>query len=247
MTERVEPGADCLAIDTETTGLDLEQARVVAIGLAIVGNGEEGASWSTRVWPGDTAMDAQSEESARIHGLDAEALRDAPAWGDAWRAAQQWAREHRAFDLPIIAQNAGFDYAVLWREAQLDGHDATADPWLRNASEWTDTLDRAREDFGADGATQRFGLDALARRFGLEARARSQHHDAADDARRLARIWIAWGRIANEEQHDLFGGASNQTNSDTSWTPTTIHHITIDEAARRAYDQWRQRHASPPR
>src|SRR5258705_579712 len=73
---------DAMAIDTETTGLDARKARIVEIALVPIVNGRlhAAASWRRLVRP-DVAIPARA---TRIHGIDAAAVKEAPAFAQLW-------------------------------------------------------------------------------------------------------------------------------------------------------------------
>lgn len=109
-----------LVLDTETTGLDVKQARVLEIGIA--GHGLP-VAWSCLINPG-TPIPARS---TAIHGIDDAMVADAAGFPDAWQAALGIMGNH-----VMIGHSFGFDLAILKRECERAGQ-----PWQEPV--WLDT------------------------------------------------------------------------------------------------------------
>lgn len=200
MSARHPPGCDALVIDTETTGLD-DDARIVALGAALVTGGVPTAALASLVHPGEEALARQSAESLAVHGLCAEKLTQAPPFRSVWSELLALAAPLPPAT-PVLAHNAPFDRARILFELGTEDDPVLSRPWV-------DTLERARTELGAGAAHARFGLDALCARFSLPVR--TTRHDAADDAMRLARLWCAWGAAHRRTQHDLFTTTCDDT------------------------------------
>jgi CBS domain-containing protein len=93
-----------LVLDTETTGLDVKQARVVEIGIA--GHGQP-VEWSSLIRP-DIPIPAKS---TAIHGIDDAMVQHAPRFGDVWRETARIIGNQ-----VVIGHSFGFDLAILKRE-----------------------------------------------------------------------------------------------------------------------------------
>lgn len=109
-----------LVLDTETTGLDVKQARVVEIGIA--GHGLP-VAWSCLINPGTPIP----TKSTAIHGIDDAMVADAQSFPDAWQAALAIMGNH-----VMIGHSFGFDLAILKRECERAGQ-----PWQEPV--WIDT------------------------------------------------------------------------------------------------------------
>ncbi|MCX7324523.1 MAG: DUF294 nucleotidyltransferase-like domain-containing protein [Hyphomicrobiales bacterium] len=107
-----------LALDTETTGLDIRKARVIEIGLS--GHNLPGA-WSRLINPEVPIAPA----STSIHGITDAMVADAPRFGEVWGEARGLIGSH-----VIIGHSLGFDLAILKGECQRAGLDWQEPVWL---------------------------------------------------------------------------------------------------------------------
>jgi DNA polymerase-3 subunit epsilon/CBS domain-containing protein len=107
-----------LALDTETTGLDVRQARVIEIGIAGYGLP---VAWSSLVNPGIPIP----ARSTGVHGIDDAMVAAAPGFGNAWRMARAILADHI-----IIGHSLGFDLAVLKRSCEREGLAWSEPLWL---------------------------------------------------------------------------------------------------------------------
>lgn len=105
---------DAIAIDTETTGLDVTTARIVEFGGVRISHGTvlESEALSVLVNPG-VAMPAEAES---VHGISDSMLKDAPKFAKARAQFMDWCRNR-----PAIGYSIGFDLAVLAHEAKRHG------------------------------------------------------------------------------------------------------------------------------
>ena len=160
-----------LALDLETTGLDVANDRIVQIG-AVAMRGPmvlDEPRIDTRVNPGVPIP----ASSTRIHGLTDPEVADAP------RLAEVIERLAETLSgRVVIGQNIRFDLAVLRHEAARIGV-PWRDPPVLDVSHLAGALDRGLVDLG---------LESLANRFGVTIEAR---HDAFGDGLAAARIFIA--------------------------------------------------------
>jgi DNA polymerase-3 subunit epsilon/CBS domain-containing protein len=164
-------GADLVAVDTETTGLDPARARIVEVAAVTVRRGAlvEAEGFERLVDPGEPVPAA----ARVVHGLGGAELAGAPPFslvlpGLAAFIGSRW----------IIGHAIGFDLAVLARECARAGL-----PWAQPPSLCTRRLARLCLAPGAD-----IELDALAGRFGLPVTGR---HRAMPDARLAADVFLA--------------------------------------------------------
>ena len=98
---------DAVVIDTETTGLDTNRARVLEFGALRIDLGLLAADgFALRVNPGEAIPKSASD----VHGIDDAAVADAPLFPDAWPRFVE-ATNGRLW----IGHTIGFDLAVLAR------------------------------------------------------------------------------------------------------------------------------------
>lgn len=161
-----------IVFDTETTGLDPRAGdRMVEIGcVELVNLVPTGITFHAYFNP---ERDMPSGAEA-VHGLSASFLADKPLFRDS-------AGELLEFlgDAPLIAHNAGFDFAFLNAELAL----CTCDPVCQ--SRMIDTVALARKRH--PGA--KLSLDALCTRYGID-RSHRVKHGALLDAELLAQVYV---------------------------------------------------------
>ncbi|GGD14743.1 DNA polymerase III subunit epsilon [Aquisalinus flavus] len=163
-----------IIFDTETTGFDPGEHRVVEIGaIELVRGAITGNSFHVYINPErDMPPDAE-----RVHGLSAAFLRDKPVFGH-----DSVGKAFCAFiaDAELIAHNADFDMRFIQYELKKCGLPALANSVI-------DTLKLARRKFPGAPAS----LDALCSRFGIDTAERERHgHGALLDSRLLAEVYI---------------------------------------------------------
>ena len=166
-----------LILDTETTGLDPKQHRVIELAaVEVIDRRLSGRSVHFYINP-DRDIDLGATD---VHGLSWEMLRDRPKFGEIadqfleFAGGAQW-----------IIHNAPFDIAFLDEELGRLGRPSSA----AVAVEVLDTLALAREQFPGKRNT----LDALCERFGV-ANAHRTLHGALLDAQLLAEVYLAMTR-----------------------------------------------------
>ena len=170
-----------VALDLETTGLDVAQARVVQIG-AVTMRGPvvlDAPRIDTRVNPGIPI----SEESSRIHRLTDADVADAPRFCELFEPLVE-ALAGRV----VIGQNIRFDLAVLRHEAARAGV-PWSDPPVLDVAHLAGALDRGLVDLS---------LESLAKRFDVAIEAR---HDALGDS--LAAAWIFTALVPRLREADV--------------------------------------------
>jgi DNA polymerase-3 subunit epsilon len=160
-----------IIVDTETTGLDPADHRLVELAaIELVNHLPTGRRFQRYVNPERAVL----EESFRIHGLSDAFLADKPKFAAV-------VEEFLAFigDAPLIAHNADFDIAFINAElARL------ARPLIDRARA-LDTVTLARRKFPGQPAS----LDALCQRFAIDNTMRTLH-GALLDAELLADVYI---------------------------------------------------------
>jgi len=185
-----------LAFDTETTGTDPTEARIVTACAARLGAGQQ---TQVRSWLADpgvpipaeaTAVHGITDERARAEGADAAEVVDelADALVDAWREG-----------LPVVAMNFAYDGTVLVHELERHGLVPLADRLGATPMLVIDPLviDRALDRF-RKGKKRLADLCAAYHVELLDA------HDACADAIGAARVaWRMAERFPAELQRDL--------------------------------------------
>ena len=156
-------------LDTETTGLDVNAARLVEIGAVrgTLGELARGATFHTLIAPGVRIPPSASA----IHHIDDARVADAPPFREV--AAKLW--EFIGARV-IVGQSIGFDLAVLWHEMRRAGL-----PWPAPIFLDTKLLASALEHVETELA-----LDDLARRLGVEM---ADRHSALSDAHATAEVF----------------------------------------------------------
>lgn len=161
-----------IVFDTETTGLDPRTGdRMVEIGcIELINLIPTGKTFHAYLNP-QRDMPAGAEA---VHGLSAAFLSDKPLF-------QEMCEELIAFleDSPLVAHNAGFDFAFLNHELGLCAREAICH------SRMIDTVALARKRH--PGA--KLSLDALCTRYGVD-RSHRVKHGALLDAELLAQVYV---------------------------------------------------------
>jgi DNA polymerase-3 subunit epsilon/CBS domain-containing protein len=160
---------DAVVIDTETTGLDPGRAWIVELaGIRISAGRLAETSFRRLVRPGEPIPPS----STRIHGIDDDAVADAPDFAAAWP-------EYCAFtaDAVVIGHAVGFDLAVMKRECERAGL-----PWRRPR-----TLDTRLLAEIAEPNLAGYTLESLAAWLGVEI---TDRHSARGDALACAHVFL---------------------------------------------------------
>ncbi|HEY7945080.1 MAG: DNA polymerase III subunit epsilon [Burkholderiales bacterium] len=166
-----------LILDTETTGLDPRDHRIIEIAaVELVDRRPTGRNVHFYVNP-DREIDAGATD---VHGLSWDMLRDKPKFGEIVDELIEFAQGAQ-----WVIHNAPFDIAFLDEEFTRLGRSSSA----AIAAEVVDTLALAREQFPG----KRNNLDALCERFGV-ANAHRTLHGALLDAQLLAEVYLAMTR-----------------------------------------------------
>ena len=159
-----------LALDLETTGLDVANDRIVQIG-AVTMHGcviLDEPRMDTRVDPGAPI----SADSIRIHGITDSEVAGAPTFVELIEPLSAMFSGR-----VVIGQNINFDLAVLRHEAARAGL-AWRDPPALDVGHLAGGLDRGLVDLG---------LESLANRYGVTI---EERHDALGDSLAAARIFV---------------------------------------------------------
>ena len=161
-----------IIFDTETTGLDpLKGDRMVEIGcIELMNRVPTGAVFHAYFNP-QRDMPAEAEA---VHGLSAVFLSDKPRFAERCGELLEFIG-----DAPMVAHNAGFDFAFLNFELAQCGLEPVCH------SRMVDTVKLARVRH--PGA--KLSLDALCTRYGID-RSHRTRHGALLDAELLAQVYV---------------------------------------------------------
>ena len=212
-----------IIFDTETTGLDPKKGdRMVEIGcIEMVNRVLTGKTFHAYFNP-DRSMPAEAEA---VHGLSDTFLSDKPRFGEL-------ASELIAFlgDSPMVAHNAGFDFAFLNSELDVCGLDPVC------TSRMVDTVAIAKVRH--PGA--KLSLDALCTRYGID-RSHRTRHGALLDAELLAQVYVelTGGRqigleLASEPRDSVSAPGNPAPSRQRIFRPARLHAASAEELARHA-------------
>jgi DNA polymerase-3 subunit epsilon/CBS domain-containing protein len=162
---------EAVALDLETTGLDVRSARIVQIGAVRLSRGsvDDGCMLSTLVDPGVPIP----ASATGIHGISTADVSSAPKPGEALAALREFVEGR-----PLVGHMLGFDLAVIAAEAKRAGAEAISRPFLD-----TRLLGEV-----AIGSLPEYTLETLAATLGVVLEGR---HTAIGDAMTAARIFCA--------------------------------------------------------
>ena len=162
---------DAVVIDTETTGLDPAEARIVEVAAARIEGGRipQDCVLNRVVHPGITIP----KESTKIHNIDDAKVAGAPTFAEIWPELRSLIG-----GAVVIGHTIGFDLAVLRRECERAGH----------TFEGPHVLDTRLLAEIAEPALADYTLESLAAWLGIQL---SNRHSAAGDALATARIFSA--------------------------------------------------------
>jgi DNA polymerase-3 subunit epsilon len=161
-----------IVFDTETTGLDPQEDRIIEIGgVELVNRFPTGRSFHVYLNPQGREV---HPEALAVHGISNAHLADKPVFGDV-------VEDFLAFtdDARLVAHNASFDIGFINKELSRLGH-SLVDP-----SRVVDTLAIARRKHPMGPNS----LDALCRRYAID-NSRRAKHGALLDSELLAEVYI---------------------------------------------------------
>ena len=210
-----------IVFDTETTGLDPRTGdRMVEIGcIELVNRVPTGATYHAYFNP-DRDM---PEAAEAVHGLSTAFLSDKPRFRDKCHELLEFIA-----DSPLVAHNAGFDFAFLNTELDLCGLEAVC------LSRMIDTVAIAKRRH--PGA--KLSLDALCTRYGID-RSHRVRHGALLDAELLAQVYVelTGGRqigfaLAGSGADDTIVEVNFQPARERAFRPARPHAPSAEELAR---------------
>lgn len=183
-----------VAVDVETTGLDAAGGdRVISVGcVELVKRQLTGRTFHRLVNPERSIPEA----SSRVHGITNEQVAGQPRFSD---LAGEFLDFLRGAEL--LGHNLEFDRSFLDQELRRAGREER----LGQLCGLTCTLKMARARYPA----QRNNLDALSFRLGVASESRG-YHDALEDARLTADVWLQMTRkqVELKMEADTSAGAS---------------------------------------
>jgi DNA polymerase-3 subunit epsilon len=210
-----------VVLDTETTGLEVEQQhRVIEIGcVELINRRLTGKSFHQYLNP-ERDID---EGAQQVHGLSRERLAKEPTFSLVHVEFLEFVR-----DAELIIHNAPFDVAFLNAElARIDFEHRVAD-----LCRVLDTLALARQMHPG----QRNSLDALCKRYSVD-NSHREYHGALLDARILAEVYLAMtggqGNLTLSAESDTVRSRARQAAPQRSMSDARIVVINAnpDEAA----------------
>lgn len=160
-----------IALDTETTSLDVNHARILEIGAIAILNGRlvPESHFASLVNPGAEIP----RESVAIHGITDDAVKSAGSFAQVYKQYRGFAGAH-----VVLGYAVGFDLAMLRSE-----HERAGLAW--KAPRFLDVLDLARS---LRPDLPNFSLETLAAWLGI---AVVDRHRALPDARLAAEVFLA--------------------------------------------------------
>lgn len=161
-----------IVFDTETTGLDWRDDRVIELGgIELVNRFPTGRSFHRYINPQGREINAEAQA---VHGISMADLADKPTFADI-------AEEFLAFieGAHLVAHNAGFDTAFINAELARLGQPAV------DQAKVVDTLAIAKRKHPMGPNS----LDALCRRYGID-NGRRTKHGALLDSELLAEVYV---------------------------------------------------------
>ncbi len=164
-----------IAIDTETTGLDVKEGhRIIEVAcIELIDRHITGSHYHCYINP-ERLVDAGA---MAVHGVSNDFLTDKPVFKLIAAELMDYIK-----DSELIIHNAPFDVGFLQRELRLCRRPE------RLSDQWSiiDTLVMAREKY----PRQKNNLDALCKRLSVD-NSQRQYHGALIDAQLLAQVYLA--------------------------------------------------------
>jgi DNA polymerase III subunit epsilon len=208
-----------VVLDTETTGLEVEQQhRVIEIGcVELLNRRLTGRRFHQYLNPGRDI----DEGAVQVHGLTRERLAKEPTFAHVHPEFLEFIR-----DAELIIHNAPFDVAFLNAEfARIEAAHRVAD-----LCRVLDSLALARQMHPG----QRNSLDALCKRYSVD-NSHRDHHGALLDARILAEVYLAMtggqGSLTLSAESDTVRSRAPQAQPLRSQNPIVVISANDEETA----------------
>jgi DNA polymerase-3 subunit epsilon len=155
-----------VVLDVETANPDL--SSICQVGVAVFRNGAINNKWQSLINP----QDEFHPINISIHGIDEEAVKNAPTWADMFPVVSSMLRES------IVVSHTPFDRVAVTRACERYKLEWCACRWLDSAR----VVRRAWPIFSQSG----YGLSNVAAHFCIQYR----EHDALEDARCAGEIML---------------------------------------------------------
>jgi DNA polymerase-3 subunit epsilon len=193
-----------IVLDTETTGLEVEQGhRIVEVGAVTLANRKRTDLHFHSYLNPQRSID---EEAEKVHGLSMERLSNEPEFSEIAESFLEFVEGSI-----LVIHNAAFDLGFLNAELKRV---SSKYPALEEICDVEDTLLMARSKFPG----QRNSLDALANRFEISGYDRS-FHGALLDANILADVYI---HLTGGQSKFEFMSANINSNSESDMSTLNI-------------------------
>ena len=193
----------CIILDTETTGLEVQQGhRIIEIGAVLLNDRKKSEEHFHTYLNPSRLID---EEASKVHGIMNEDLLDKPYF-------EEVAEEFLEFidGSTLVIHNAAFDVGFLNNELKLA---SSKYPMLEEICEIEDSLALAKDKFPG----QRNSLDALANRFDISGYDRT-FHGALLDANILADVYMSLTGGQSKFEFD----SNNLSNTEKTSSKNTV-------------------------
>ena len=193
-----------IVLDTETTGLEVEQGhRIIEVGAGTL---EDRKRTDLHFHSYLNPQRSIDEEAEKVHGLSMERLANEPEFSEIAESFLEFVEGN-----VLVIHNASFDIGFLNAELKRASSNY---PALEEICEIEDTLVMARSKFPG----QRNSLDALANRFEISGYDRS-FHGALLDANILADVYI---HLTGGQSKFEFMSSNMNSNSDSEVSELSI-------------------------
>lgn len=179
-----------VVIDCETTGLNARRDRIVSFAAVRIAEGLQVVEPPLVDLLIDPGVEIPARASA-IHGIERAQLADAPTFHEAFPSIAA-----SLSDAVVVGHFVGFDLAILGREAARAGR-----PWREPPS-----FDTAGLAAALGHPPEHNDLEMLLGRLGIEHSGR--RHNAADDARMAAHLFVALAHRLIGQGRGTYGGTA---------------------------------------
>ena len=209
-----------IVLDTETTGLEAKDHRIIEIGcVEILDRRVTRSTFHTYINP-DREVDAGALE---VHGIDNRFLKDKRRFAEVAGEFLDFVR-----GAELVIHNAPFDVGFIDEELRRMKHSVAG---IASICGVLDTLELARRQHPG----QKNSLDALCKRYSVDNSGR-EYHGALLDAQLLAEVYLAMtggqaALVLDAETQTGAGGASRSRPVDRRGLTLTVQHANPEERA----------------